>query len=220
MEVNPSGNLQAHLVTCRAQVNQSKAEGNPRHVCLALSDLGMALFAMRHFDDGLAAFDEMERMASTLDDVTFQVHCLGLWAAAYQDIGRFHNAYEIIEKVVQLADQHEDIGMKCDALVTQGQILINSGEPIEAVKKLGNLVRSVHCKDGTWSDQPGETWGAEVALGEGDVNMKAYLTTLKEIGYLGPLTIEREIPQDPVRQKAEIGQAIELLEALRSEILG
>ena len=36
----------------------------------------------------------------------------------------------------------------------------------------------------------------------------------------GPLTIEREIPQDPERQKAEIGQAIELLTSLRSEILG
>ena len=99
-------------------------------------------------------------------------------------------------------------------------ILYGTGEPIEALRAVGSHVRSVHCKDGTWSDQPGETWGAEVALGEGDVNMKAYLNTLKEIGYLGPLTIEREIPQDPVRQKAEIGQAIELLEALRSEILG
>ena len=99
-------------------------------------------------------------------------------------------------------------------------ILYGTGEPIAALRAVGSHVRSVHCKDGTWSDQPGETWGAEVALGKGDVNMRAYLTTLKEIGYLGPLTIEREIPQDPARQKAEIGQAIELLVALRSEILG
>lgn len=99
-------------------------------------------------------------------------------------------------------------------------ILYGTGQPIEALRAVGEHVRSVHCKDGTWSDQPGETWGAEVALGQGDVGMKAYLTTLKEIGYTGPLTIEREIPQDPERQKAEIGQAIELLKGLRSEILG
>ena len=99
-------------------------------------------------------------------------------------------------------------------------ILYGTGEPIEALRKVGMHVRSVHCKDGTWSDRPGETWGAEVPLGKGDVNLREYLLTLKEIGYEGPLTIEREIPQDPQRQIQEIGQAIELLTRLRSEILG
>ncbi len=98
-------------------------------------------------------------------------------------------------------------------------ILYGSGEPIDALKKVAKHVRSIHCKDGTWSDQPGVTWGAEVPLGQGDVNMAAYLKALKEIGYEGPLTIEREIPQDPVRQKAEIGSAIELLTKLRDETL-
>ncbi len=49
--------------------------------------------------------------------------------------------------------------------------------------------------------------------------MEKYLRTLHAIGYTGPLTIEREIPQDPERQKAEIGQAIELLTGLRETIL-
>lgn len=99
-------------------------------------------------------------------------------------------------------------------------ILYGTGEPIEALQQVGAHVRSVHCKDGTWSDEPGKTWGAEVPLGQGDVGMERYLRTLKEIGYDGPLTIEREIPTDPQRQKAEIGSAIELLTRLRSEILG
>lgn len=93
-------------------------------------------------------------------------------------------------------------------------ILYGTGEPIPALEKVGPHVRSVHCKDGTWSDQPGVTWGAEVPLGEGQVNMKAYLETLEKIGYDGPLTIEREIPQDPQRQLAEIGAAVELLKSL------
>jgi sugar phosphate isomerase/epimerase len=99
-------------------------------------------------------------------------------------------------------------------------ILYGTGEPIEALRLLGPHVRSVHCKDGTWSDKPGETWGSEVPLGEGDVDMRLYLQTLADIGYRGPLTIEREIPEDPARQKQEIGGAIELLSRLRSEILG
>jgi sugar phosphate isomerase/epimerase len=97
-------------------------------------------------------------------------------------------------------------------------ILYGCGEPIPALKTLGRYVRSIHCKDATWSDQPGKTWGAEVALGKGAVDFAAYLRTLNEIGYTGPLTIEREIPQEPVRQKAEIAAAIETLESLKREL--
>lgn len=99
-------------------------------------------------------------------------------------------------------------------------ILYGTGEPIEALRKVGMYVRSIHCKDATWSSEPGKTWGCEVPLGEGQVNMHTYLRTLLEIGYSGPLTIEREIPQDRERQKAEIGGAIQLLESLRAELLG
>ena len=101
-------------------------------------------------------------------------------------------------------------------------ILYGTGEPIEALKKVGKHVRSVHCKDGTWAAEGrrGQDWGCEVALGDGDVGMENYLRTLNEIGYEGPLTIEREIPQDPVQQKADIGKAVSLLEELRTKILG
>ncbi len=101
-------------------------------------------------------------------------------------------------------------------------ILYGTGEPIEALKKVGHLVRSIHCKDAKWAapDVRGTGWGQEVALGDGDVGMETYLRTLLEIGYTGPLTIEREIPQDPVRQKADIGQAVGLLSSLREKILG
>lgn len=93
-------------------------------------------------------------------------------------------------------------------------ILYGCGEPLPALKQLGAHVRSVHCKDARWSDQPGETWGEETALGEGDVDFAAFLRTLDEIAYEGPLTIEREIPQEPERQKAEIGAALDLLRSL------
>lgn len=97
-------------------------------------------------------------------------------------------------------------------------ILYGTGEPIEALRKVGKYVRSVHCKDGKWANNPGQEWGQEVPLGHGDVGMENYLRTLNEIGYVGPLTIEREIPQDPERQKAEISGAVKLLEELRTKI--
>jgi len=99
-------------------------------------------------------------------------------------------------------------------------ILYGTGDPIEALQKVGHLVRSIHCKDATWAaeDVRGAEWGAEVPLGEGDVGMETYLRTLKELGYTGPLTIEREIAHDRERQKADIGAAVTLLESLRETI--
>ena len=98
-------------------------------------------------------------------------------------------------------------------------ILYGTGEPIEAVRKVGKYVKSIHCKDGKWAANPGKEWGQEVPLGEGDVGMENYLRTLDEIGFTGPLTIEREIPQEPQRQKEEIGNAVNLLNELKAKLL-
>ncbi|NQU25545.1 MAG: sugar phosphate isomerase/epimerase, partial [Candidatus Nealsonbacteria bacterium] len=89
---------------------------------------------------------------------------------------------------------------------------------IEALKKVAAHVRTVHCKDATWAANPGKEWGAEVPLGDGEVGMETFLRTLSQIGYDGPLTIEREIPQDPQRQKDEIGAGMSLLNELKAKI--
>lgn len=127
---------QARLITCREAVKQARAGDNVRKLCLALIDLGAALFHTRQYEVAVATLNETEQLAATVDDPHFEAHCLGLSAAAYQDIGRFHNAYEVIERVVMLAETHSDKNMQCDALITQAQILANSGEPVIALDKL------------------------------------------------------------------------------------
>ncbi len=97
-------------------------------------------------------------------------------------------------------------------------ILYGVAEPIPALKECGQYVKSCHCKDAKWADKPGEEWGAETPLGQGDVGMENFIRTLKEIGYEGPLTIERECP-DMEQKKRDIQAAIELLTKLRAEIL-
>lgn len=97
-------------------------------------------------------------------------------------------------------------------------ILYGSGEPLPAVKLLGSHIKSVHCKDAKWAANPGKEWGEEVLLGEGDVDIRAFLTTLKEIGYIGPLTIEREISGE--QQIKDIEKSVALLKSLSNEIWG
>ncbi len=96
-------------------------------------------------------------------------------------------------------------------------ILYGAGEPIAALQKAGKYVKSVHCKDAKWAAKPGKEWGQEMPLGKGDVNIENFVRTLKQIGYVGPLTIEREIHGD--QQRKDIAEAIKLLERLRAEIL-
>ena len=91
-------------------------------------------------------------------------------------------------------------------------ILYGSGERLAALEVLKNYLVTVHCKDGTWPVTPGE-WGRETPLGEGDVGMDRYIAALRNAGYAGPLTIEREIGGE--EQRADIRRAIALLNGLR-----
>jgi len=95
-------------------------------------------------------------------------------------------------------------------------ILYGSGEPMPALEMVGAYVKSVHCKDATWAAQPGKEWGEEVALGEGDVDMALFLKTLHQIGYNGPLTIEREISGE--EQARDIEKGVKVLNRLILEI--
>ena len=76
-------------------------------------------------------------------------------------------------------------------------ILYGTGDPIAALDTLAPHVVTVHCKDGDWPppDLPGAL-GEEQPLGEGAVGMERFIDKLKEIGYKGPLTIEREAARD------------------------
>lgn len=91
-------------------------------------------------------------------------------------------------------------------------ILYGSGEPFEALEALQDHILTVHCKDGTWPETPGE-WGRETPLGEGNVGMERYLAALRRVGYSGPLTIEREIIGE--EQREDIRRAVALLNRLR-----
>jgi L-ribulose-5-phosphate 3-epimerase len=93
-------------------------------------------------------------------------------------------------------------------------ILYGTGDPIDALGVLGKLVISVHCKDGDWPpvDQP-TALGKERALGEGSVNIPTFISKLKEIGYTGILSIEREEP-DEKKRDADIRKAVSLLKGL------
>jgi sugar phosphate isomerase/epimerase len=72
-------------------------------------------------------------------------------------------------------------------------ILYGVGEPVEALRHLGQHVAHVHVKDATWSASPGAQWGTEVMPGTGDADIPRVISKLRSGGYRGPLVIEREM---------------------------
>jgi L-ribulose-5-phosphate 3-epimerase len=88
-------------------------------------------------------------------------------------------------------------------------LLYERGDPLRAVEILGPDIRTVHVKDAIKTRVPG-TWGDEVPLGQGEVNIKQFLKTLNKVGYRGPLFIEREVGNQEQRV-ADIAHGIRYL---------
>ena len=105
--------------------------------------------------------------------------------------------------------------------------MVTGQDAVEAVYLLKDYIVHTHAKDGIMLDKtqvPAEVYHAfavggvdalnackgfqEVPLGEGQVDWPAYLRVLKDIGYDGFLTIERECGDDPA---ADIVAAVAFL---------
>ena len=91
-------------------------------------------------------------------------------------------------------------------------VMCCSQDPVEAVHVLKDYIVHTHAKDGTWSGTP--TTG-ERPLGEGNVPFIEYLAALRDIGYDGYLTIERECGENPI---ADIKKAYDYLRSLLKKL--
>ena len=118
------------------------------------------------------------------------------------------------ETPVTLKRLIEDTGMKNLGINLDPANLIMYGKanPIDALDVFGEYVMGVHAKDGKYPTD-GHNLGVETRIGEGKVNFPAFIAKLKEVGYDGAITIEREISgEEQIRDiKASITYLNELI---------
>ena len=88
-------------------------------------------------------------------------------------------------------------------------LLYDMGDPLRAVEILGPDIRSVHAKDAR-RPKVKATWGEEVPLGQGEVDVREWVRTLWRVGYRGPLCVEREVG-DQEQRVADIIHGINYL---------
>lgn len=116
-------------------------------------------------------------------------------------------------------------------------VMVTGDDPVEGVKLLKDYIVHTHVKDGIQLKpvDPRDVYGAlgykggtdhekiaemvasgeyfrELPLGQGAVNFAKYFEALKDIGYTGYLTIEREVKTNPVE---DISEAIKFIQAFK-----
>ncbi|MBQ3133725.1 MAG: sugar phosphate isomerase/epimerase [Clostridia bacterium] len=106
----------------------------------------------------------------------------------------------------------DNLGINFD---TANLLLYGMANTADALDVFGKYVMNTHIKDGFYPTD-GLELGREVQVGEGLANLPAVLKKLKELGYTGHFTIEREITGD--QQIKDIAATKEYLEKLFDEL--
>lgn len=127
--------LSLMLSQARKNLVEARKSDDPRKISLAAANVGFALFRMDKFQEGLKHFNEVDQILKEVDDFNLQVHCLGIKTMAHQITEQYPQAFKAAEQIELLAVAKGDPQTQCDALTTQGQILIDSGEEVISLEK-------------------------------------------------------------------------------------
>lgn len=129
MNTGKKSNQNMSFRMCADELKEAQSSGDAKKICVAMINMGYACFRVRKYEEGMKNFAQAFESAVSLDDATLQIHGLAIKTLAFQEIGRLPDAYETAKKIYDLGEQLGDLNVKCDALTSQAQILLDSGEP-------------------------------------------------------------------------------------------
>jgi len=121
----------------------------------------------------------------------------------------FETGQETAQTLLRVLDEleRETVGVNFDPA---NMILYAMGDPVEALRTLGQRVFQIHIKDAVGAEVPGQ-WGREVPVGTGAVDWGSFFGVLDELGLGCDLMIEREAGGERL---ADMRGARTLLESL------
>ena len=135
MTTNNKTHPQVYVKRCREELLAVTDSGDQARIANAHANLGFALCNVRKSEEGLFQFDLAVDLAEALQDSELLQDCLSIKVLAYQTIGWLPDAYKTAAEILALAEAENNQGMKCDALLSMGQILLDSGEPLIALER-------------------------------------------------------------------------------------
>lgn len=122
-----------YLIATQEELKVAQDSGDEKQISLATAHYGFALFQEKKYPEGLAQFNRSIKLAKDINEPLLQAQCLGLKTLACQNAKRLPEAFKAAQEVEQLADEHQNLGMKCDAKASQAQILLDSGDEISSL---------------------------------------------------------------------------------------
>lgn len=196
--------------------NASKIEKSKRIIDLA-KDLETDIVTT-HI--GVVPEDENSERFKIMQDACFEL-------SAYADSLNAHFAVETGPEtsltLKKFLDSLNSVGVGVN-LDPANLVMVTGDDPAKAVHNLKKYIVHTHAKDGVqnYYVDPNIIYGmiskpedvetqdcfCEVPLGKGSVNWSEYLKALRDIGYNGFLTIEREVGENP---EEDIKHAVEFL---------
>lgn len=158
-----------------------------------------------------------------------------IMAEACREIGAYAQAQDSFFAIETGPETVATLKAFLDSLGTRGVavnydpanlVMVTGEDPVQGVYTLGDYIVHTHAKDGRMLKQgdPERIYGffadggigdfrisdyfIEMPLGQGDVDFPRYVQALKDIGYKGFFTIEREVGDDP---EVDVRVAVEFL---------
>ncbi|MCK4981771.1 MAG: sugar phosphate isomerase/epimerase [Victivallaceae bacterium] len=174
---------------------------------------------------GVVPEDKSEPMYSIMAESLREVGEYAAGAGAYLAIETGPESPEALKDFIEKAVRGKGIAVNMDPA---NLIMVQNADPVAAVHLLKDHIVHTHAKDGIHIQDcnPEKVYTAfaeggfkqlvaqtgdlfkETPLGQGEVNWKEYIQALRDIGYKGFLTIEREVGKNPIN---DIGSAIKFL---------
>ena len=127
--------LRESLANYQLELEQAKQKGDKKEESIVSANIGLTYFQQKKPKDGIPYFEEAIRIAKDLEDSELQIRVMGAEALAYQIAEQYPNAFKIAQKIQAIGEKKEDVGVQIDALATQGQILIDSGDELASLEK-------------------------------------------------------------------------------------
>jgi sugar phosphate isomerase/epimerase len=96
-------------------------------------------------------------------------------------------AITLLRTILDVGFDNQRVGLD-----TANPVMYGKGNPVDSVEVLGKYLGLVNFKDGLWPVN-GKDLGREMPIPQGKVEFPRLVRKLKEVGYPGPMIIEREI---------------------------
>lgn len=117
----------------------------------------------------------------------------------------------LIQLMVDVGESNIGVNFDCANMIINAR-----GNSADALRMLAPWVKGLHAKDAIYPEGTNPK-GKEVAIGTGKANFPELIRILKEAGYQGDISIEREI-EDKVQRDKDIRESKAFLEKIIAEM--